>query len=106
MLHSRNLDAILESLGSQVVPPDFHQTSSSSSVFGSPSDEDDSGRDENNEERTKKKTIVPKHQDRNKWKTLRDFVDERGIEDAMENMDNDRHALDVRATVYLLTAWS
>lgn len=34
------LDAILESLGSQLVPPDFHQASADSSLFGSqhPSD--------------------------------------------------------------------
>jgi autophagy-related protein 17 len=33
--------------------------------------------------------------DRSKWKTLRDFVDERAIEDALDNMDRDRSVLDV-----------
>jgi autophagy-related protein 17 len=33
--------------------------------------------------------------DRKKWKTLRDFVDERAIEDVLENIENDRNALDV-----------
>jgi hypothetical protein len=32
---------------------------------------------------------------RSKWKTLRDFVDEKGIEDALERMEADRIALDV-----------
>lgn len=30
-----------------------------------------------------------------KWKTLRDFVDERAIEEALERMEEDRIALDV-----------
>ena len=34
--------------------------------------------------------------DRSKWKSLRDFVHERGIEEATESMDNDRVTLDVR----------
>ncbi|KDR78886.1 hypothetical protein GALMADRAFT_244529 [Galerina marginata CBS 339.88] len=33
--HTDALDDILESLGAQVVPPDFHQSSSDSSLFGS-----------------------------------------------------------------------
>jgi autophagy-related protein 17 len=33
--------------------------------------------------------------DRKKWKTLRDFVDERAIEDILESIENDRNVLDV-----------
>lgn len=33
--------------------------------------------------------------DRKKWKTLRDFVDERAIEDVLESIENDRNQLDV-----------
>lgn len=32
---------------------------------------------------------------KSKWKTLRDFVDEKAIEDALEQMEEDRNALDV-----------
>lgn len=33
--------------------------------------------------------------DRKRWKTLRDFVDDQGIEDILENIESDRAALDV-----------
>lgn len=33
--------------------------------------------------------------DRKTWKTLRDFVDERAIEEVLETIDNDRNVLDV-----------
>lgn len=33
--------------------------------------------------------------DRTKWKTLRDFVDERSIEDLLENIESERNVLDV-----------
>lgn len=38
--------------------------------------------------------------DRRRWKTLRDFVDERGIEDAVDQMENDRAGLEVRTRQY------
>jgi hypothetical protein len=38
--------------------------------------------------------------DRKKWKTLRDFVDERAIEDVLDTIENDRNALDVGALLY------
>lgn len=38
---------------------------------------------------------------KSKWKTLRDFVDEKDIEDALEQMEDDRNALDV-----CILAWS
>ncbi|TDL25651.1 hypothetical protein BD410DRAFT_784690 [Rickenella mellea] len=83
--HAANLDEVLESLGAQHVPPDFYRSSASSSLFGSQNSDD--GEDE----RPVVNHVAP---DRSKWKTLRDFVDERGIEDAVESMDNDRIALD------------
>ncbi|TFK27121.1 hypothetical protein FA15DRAFT_666617 [Coprinopsis marcescibilis] len=33
-------------------------------------------------------------EDRRKWKTLRDFVDDRAIEDVLENIDNERNRLE------------
>lgn len=36
-------------------------------------------------------------EERSKWKTLRDFVDEKAIEDALERMEEERTALDVCA---------
>ncbi|KAJ7931431.1 hypothetical protein B0H13DRAFT_1857841 [Mycena leptocephala] len=39
--HSDALDGILESLGSQLVPPDFHEHSAASSLFGSQHSEDE-----------------------------------------------------------------
>lgn len=102
------LDSILESLGTQLVPPDFHQSSAASSLFGSQhSDEESDDRAaapsplfsrsptatlRSTSQTQKRKT----HEDRRKWKTLRDFVDERAIEDALESMEAERAALDVR----------
>jgi autophagy-related protein 17 len=37
---------------------------------------------------------VKEVKDRKKWKTLRDFVDERAIEDVLENIESDRNVLD------------
>lgn len=104
------LDAILDALGSQVVPPEFHSTSPVSSLFGSPQASDD----ESEETKTYFKpgqsptetlrdvlrngmsNLKRKHRqdDRSKWKTLRDFVDERSIEDLLENIDTERSVLD------------
>lgn len=36
------------------------------------------------------------HSIRSSWKTLRDFVNERDIEKALDRIENDRDALDVR----------
>lgn len=38
-----------------------------------------------------------KKDDRKRWKTLRDFVDDQAIEDALEMVESDRSALDVRS---------
>ena len=103
------LDKILEALGSQVVPPDFHQASSGSSLFGSQHSDD--GAEGNGRavpstspfERSPTATLridqgkrVKYMSDRTNWKTLRDFVDDRAIDDALETMESDRNALDVR----------
>ncbi|KAI5120103.1 hypothetical protein M0805_002187 [Coniferiporia weirii] len=93
--HSGNLDAILESLEKQLVPPDFHLSMSSSSIFGSQrSDEEDSEAAEVGapmKEKTKAESLSG---DRSKWKSLRDFVDFGGIMKQTEEMDDDRDRLD------------
>ncbi|KAH9838401.1 autophagy protein Apg17-domain-containing protein [Rhodofomes roseus] len=105
------LDTILETLGSQVVPPDFHTTPSSDvSPFGLPQDSDeenDSGGPSadprpgtsptdtlRNVSRYTKPRVNGVQKDRSSWKTLRDFVDERAIEDMLDRVDSDRNALD------------
>jgi autophagy-related protein 17 len=127
------LEYILESLGGQVVPPDFHETSADSSLFGSQHSDDEEdgiiglpaqrrysnggvlspgsspsstlrrpgsilqdkgkgkGKINNTEERKKMAKA-----DRAKWKTLRDFVDDRAIEEILETVENDRNTLEVR----------
>ncbi|KLO17130.1 hypothetical protein SCHPADRAFT_822029 [Schizopora paradoxa] len=82
--HSGNLDTILEALGAQPVPASFYESPTSSSVFGSQFPDPD-GEDKQPGRST---------EDRSRWKTLRDFVDERAIEDASETVDNERVALD------------
>lgn len=102
------LDNVLESLGSQLVPPDFHQTSSDSSLFGSQHSDDEQGPYTNGHTEMEASPFhrIPSttarkfqkqnnHADRKTWKTLRDFVDDRAIEDALDNMESDRNALDV-----------
>ncbi|EJD06985.1 uncharacterized protein FOMMEDRAFT_165630, partial [Fomitiporia mediterranea MF3/22] len=102
--HSGNLDAILESLEKQVVPPDFHLSSSSSSLFGG-RDLDDAGdadhgdgQDGGGNDGVLPNGDAKMHnsggQDRSKWKTLRDFVDVGNIVKATEEMDEDRDLLE------------
>lgn len=103
---------MLESLSQQLVPPAVHQTSSSSSIFGSQHSEDGTSgtAEEHNAAcssgndggfiRSRQEIRRFEHEsqvmnDRTKWKSLRDFVDERGIDEAAERMDGDRAALDV-----------
>ncbi|KAF5327436.1 hypothetical protein D9619_004192 [Psilocybe cf. subviscida] len=111
------LDAILEALGSQVVPPEFHQTSIDSSLFGSqhPSDlvqtQTSSGQYKGNPANppqvrvgmtpyttrngsVKRYANEQQHKDRTRWKTLRDFVDDQAIDDMLEMIESDRAALD------------
>ncbi|KAG8832638.1 autophagy protein 17 [Serendipita sp. 399] len=87
------LDAILDDLGSQLVPPSFYETTSGSSLFGSQHSNEESG--EGAIEGTTKENHVNKESGgRMKWKSLRFFVDERAIEEAIERMDDDRNALE------------
>ncbi|KAK7050959.1 Autophagy-related protein 17 [Paramarasmius palmivorus] len=99
------LDSILEELGSQRVPPDFHQTSAGSSLFGSQSSEDESKFSRKPNSYTAVSTSpsdtvrIPRsrrssHEDRRNWKTLRDFVDDQAIEDIIEAMDNERSGVE------------
>ncbi|KAG6850696.1 hypothetical protein H0H93_009854 [Arthromyces matolae] len=116
------LDHVLESLSSQHVPPDFHQTTSpDSSLFGSQHSDD--GRDQVfGSQKPHSSAISALSQtpsststlrgplrngtlalkdkkpdfglDRTMWKTLRDFVDDQAIEDVLESIENDRLRLD------------
>jgi autophagy-related protein 17 len=93
------LDFILDDLGSQLVPPSFYEDASGSSLFGShPSLKDPSLSMEppTNETPHKDDGAITKDMGtRMKWKSLRFFVDERAIEEAIERMDEDRSALEV-----------
>ncbi|KZT73168.1 hypothetical protein DAEQUDRAFT_762515 [Daedalea quercina L-15889] len=108
------LDSILETLGSQVVPPDFHTTPSSDvSPFGIPQDSDEErdtgdlrpGTSPTDTVRNVSRYAAPRangvQKDRGSWKTLRDFVDERAIDDMLDRVESDRTALD---TLFARTA--
>ncbi|OCH95414.1 hypothetical protein OBBRIDRAFT_720633 [Obba rivulosa] len=106
--HADALDAILESLGGQVVPHDFYATTDLS-PFGSQHASDaeheqgdaapfgdisagspsDTVHDESCFHRAPVAAV-----DRSLWKSLRDFVDERKIEDVLDSIESDRNALD------------
>jgi autophagy-related protein 17 len=118
------LDAMLDVLSTQVVPPDFHQPRVEDDVFGPPEADDDpfmtgeqsmnghvngsSEDDALSSPATIRGELPPlvsqnmsrmdirrrQRQDRTRWKTLRDFVDERGIEDALEKMEVERSSLE------------
>jgi autophagy-related protein 17 len=107
--HMDTLDAVLESLSSQVVPNDFHSTSEGSSLFGSPRSDDerkDSPKfvSEHSPTATVRTSRLPTSTpvDRSRWKTLRDFVDERAIEDALEAIESHRGSLDVGVQPYVI----
>ena len=111
------LDSVLESLGSQYVPPDFHTVSVDSSPFGSQNGSEDENEDDGTPFGLPKSTSDPrqsptdtirtrsplakldekksKRMDRRRWKTLSDFVDERAIEDLLDTIETDRQGLDV-----------
>jgi autophagy-related protein 17 len=115
------LDNILDSLGSQLVPPDFHNTSPLSSLFGSHNASGDEAEDTTTHGSgsragqsptetlrdflqngmSKLNGLTKRQNDRSKWKTLRDFVDERGIEDLLDKIEAERNVLDVRLLSYL-----
>ena len=98
------LDTILESLGAQLVPPGFHETSADSSLFGSQHSLDKANgiiEPTQSPSATVRlnvvdKKLAKKHVDRSTWKTLRDFVDESAIEQVLEAVESDRTKLDVR----------
>ncbi|PFH53089.1 hypothetical protein AMATHDRAFT_55458 [Amanita thiersii Skay4041] len=111
--HTDALDKILDALGAQVVPSEFHESTADSSIFGSQFSDDEmdeagkAGRKRcgnstpvinghgslngiNGSSLSKKQ----RSQDRSRWKTLRDFVDDQAIEDALETIDSERTAID------------
>ncbi|KAH9919879.1 autophagy protein Apg17-domain-containing protein [Amylocystis lapponica] len=104
-----SLDAILDSLGSQAVPHDFHSASAGSSPFGSqPDSDEEDGRplfgeqehvpSQSPTETLRARSAKPKtngiSKARSAWKTLRDFVDERAVEDVLDVVESDRNAVD------------
>ncbi|KAF8348852.1 autophagy-related protein 17 [Amanita rubescens] len=104
--HTSALDSILDALGSQIVPSEFHESSDDSSLFGSQfSDEESESKFSGSKVKINGHSTISggknslllskkRSRDRSRWKTLRDFVDDRAIEDALETMDTDRTALD------------
>ncbi|PVG04289.1 hypothetical protein CPB86DRAFT_747681 [Serendipita vermifera] len=90
------LDSILDDLGSQLVPPSFYEDASGSSLFGShPSLQNPIIETHSNEVSHRDDGATTKDAGtRMKWKSLRFFVDERAIEEAIERMDEDRTALE------------
>ncbi|KAG8775002.1 autophagy protein 17 [Ceratobasidium sp. 428] len=102
---TRSLDLVLEQLGNQGVPPSLHKTITGSSVFGSPASNTSkelppvsqsgmNGRSPHDAGRVDHEKNTVTDQDRRKWKTLRDFIDERSIEDALERIEEERLQLD------------
>ncbi|KAI9461690.1 autophagy protein Apg17-domain-containing protein [Lactarius psammicola] len=110
---SRNtdtLDAVLESLGTHVVPPKFHENASGSSIFFNPTSESETEEPNNVPAPDHSPTLTIRHSngavasasrkagkqksDKSRWKTLRDFVDERAIEDALETIESERNQLE------------
>ncbi|KAH9002912.1 autophagy protein Apg17-domain-containing protein [Lactarius hatsudake] len=104
---SRNtdtLDAVLESLGTHVVPPKFHENASGSSIFFNPTSESETEEPHNVTAPDHSPTLTIRNSngavarkqksDRSRWKTLRDFVDERAIEDALETIESERNQLE------------
>ena len=93
------LESTLESLGSQLVPNDFHSTSDDSSIFGSPKSETDEdpiiSAADHSPTATLRGQLTDKATDKSRWKTLRDFIDERAIEEVLETVEIERAALDV-----------
>ncbi|KAF7316900.1 Rab guanyl-nucleotide exchange factor [Mycena chlorophos] len=100
--HSDALDTILDALGSQVVPPDFHEHSSASSLFGSQhSDAEDGGQQLHNVLESPRQSLstvrkVKPRPQRQTWKTLRDFVDDQAIEEVLERIENGRNHVEAR----------
>ncbi|KAF7327879.1 Autophagy-related protein 17 [Mycena kentingensis (nom. inval.)] len=96
--HSDALDSILDSLGAQLVPPDFHEHSSASSLFGSQRSEEEEEPPANVVESPRQSLSTvrkPKSRpERDTWKTLRDFVDDQAIEDVLEKIEEGRNRVE------------
>ncbi|KIO18544.1 hypothetical protein M407DRAFT_31798 [Tulasnella calospora MUT 4182] len=112
------LDSILESLAQQVVPPSLHEMAEASSLFGEQPSDSPGGGHANGVGGGRNERPAPtgvagdtgflrtfeeirrfqdsQHvlKDQSKWRSLRDFVDERGIDEAADAMDADRNSLD------------
>ncbi|KAG8895177.1 autophagy protein 17, partial [Tulasnella sp. 408] len=112
------LDSILESLAQQVVPPSLHEMAEASSLFGEQASDSPGGGHANGVDGRRNERPAPtgvagdtgflrtfeeirrfqdsQHvlKDQSKWRSLRDFVDERGIDEAADAMDADRNSLD------------
>lgn len=95
------LDNILEALGAQLVPPDFHQTSTDSSLFGSQGLEDRPNGvidPQLSPSATVRGNPINRkshlNNDRTKWKTLRDFADEAAVEEVLDAVEGDRTRID------------
>jgi autophagy-related protein 17 len=97
-------------LGTHVVPPGFHENASGSSIFLNPSSESDPEEPQDLAAPDDSPTLTIRHsngnivnaskkvrkaKDKSRWKTLRDFVDERTIEDALETIESERNRLEV-----------
>lgn len=93
--HQDKLDETLEVLSLQVVPPSFHQSAIEKTLFGIQASDSPDRIDDPDEKDFKDNNLDDRHKARKKWKTLRDFVDERGLEDVFESIEGERNALDV-----------
>lgn len=95
------LDNVLEALGTQLVPPDFHQTSTGSSLFGSQDSADKPNGTidpQLSPSATVRGNLIERkthNYDRTKWKTLRDFADEAAVEEVLDAVESDRTRIDV-----------
>ncbi|KAG8932817.1 autophagy protein 17 [Tulasnella sp. 418] len=101
------LDSMLEMLSQRLVPPALHLNASSSSLFGSqheflaekepqqpqtePPTDGNVGASASLE---KSRAMTNRTNEKSKWKTLRDFVDERGIDEVIDRMDSERATLE------------
>lgn len=81
------------------MPNDFHSTSDDSSIFGSPKSETNEDPIIPTADRSPAATLraqpTDKATDKSRWKTLRDFIDERAIEEVLESVEIERATLDV-----------
>ncbi|KIY44130.1 hypothetical protein FISHEDRAFT_67801 [Fistulina hepatica ATCC 64428] len=91
----RSLEALLHSLETQLVPPEFYETSEASSIFGSqlPDDEERSSAPARQQSPSDTVRNV-RDADRRRWKNLRDFVHDHAIEELLDTMENERLELD------------